>query len=219
MIYLHLNSKWIGHATASSTLSPAVFAGADPVVAWDNAERQVEEMEEYGEDETDVLGTPRQDSPIPHLSPSSSSSSSFFSSFLFSPHEGLQMAVAVGGITTKECRRPAEAAGTFLVSQATPVACAPSVWNKGLQLKGIGENRSRNVWGGNFPSNLKKNSHPTIRMGSLLMPNSATTTAVGSFAHPCLARCLAHYADRGRELKRGSSERADRRCRRKLFVV
>jgi hypothetical protein len=71
-----------------------VFASADPVVARDNAERQVEETKEYGENETDVLGGPRQASPIPHPSspPSSSSTSSssfFFSSFLFSPHEGL----------------------------------------------------------------------------------------------------------------------------------
>jgi hypothetical protein len=87
-----LNSKWIGHAIASSALSAAMFASADPVIARDNAERQVKEMEEYGESETDVLGAPRQNSPIPHLSsPSSSSSSafSFFSFFFFSPHEGL----------------------------------------------------------------------------------------------------------------------------------
>jgi hypothetical protein len=85
-----MNSKWIGHAIASSALSLTVFASADPVVAQDSAERQVEEMEEYGENETDVLGAPRQASPIPHLlSSSSSSSSSLFSSFLFSPHEGL----------------------------------------------------------------------------------------------------------------------------------
>jgi site-specific recombinase XerD len=44
--YFHLNAKWIGHAIASSALSPAVFASADPVVARDDAERQVEEMEE-----------------------------------------------------------------------------------------------------------------------------------------------------------------------------
>jgi diphthamide synthase (EF-2-diphthine--ammonia ligase) len=89
--YVHLNSKWIGHAIASSTLSPAVLASADPVVARDNAERQVERMGEYGENETDVLGVPRQASliPYPSLSSSSSSSSSSFSSFLFSPHEGL----------------------------------------------------------------------------------------------------------------------------------
>jgi site-specific recombinase XerD len=37
--YFHLSSKWIGHAIASSILSPAVFASADPVVEWDNAER------------------------------------------------------------------------------------------------------------------------------------------------------------------------------------
>jgi hypothetical protein len=54
--YFHLNSKWVGHAIASNALSPAVFASADPVVARDNAERQVEEMEEYGESEMDVLG-------------------------------------------------------------------------------------------------------------------------------------------------------------------
>jgi hypothetical protein len=29
--YFHLNSKWICHAIASSALSPAVFASADPV--------------------------------------------------------------------------------------------------------------------------------------------------------------------------------------------
>jgi hypothetical protein len=87
-----LNSKWIGHAIASSALSAAVFASADPVVAWDYAEHQVEEMEEYGESETDVLSAPRQAFQIPHLSSSSSSpysSFSFFSSFLFSSHEGL----------------------------------------------------------------------------------------------------------------------------------
>jgi hypothetical protein len=88
--YFHLNSKWIGHAIASNALSPAVFVSADPVVAQDNAERQVEQMEEYGENETDVLGAPRHVSLIPHPSSSSSfSSSSFFSSFLFFPHQGL----------------------------------------------------------------------------------------------------------------------------------
>jgi hypothetical protein len=89
--YFHLNSEWVGHTIASGALSPAVFASADSVVAWDNAERQVEEMEEYGESETDMLGAQKRALPIPHLSsPSSpSSSSSFFSSFLFFPHEGL----------------------------------------------------------------------------------------------------------------------------------
>jgi hypothetical protein len=65
-----------------------VFASADPVVARDNAERQVEEMEEYVESETDVLGAQKQAFPIPYLSSSSSSSSSSFSSFFllfFSP--------------------------------------------------------------------------------------------------------------------------------------
>jgi hypothetical protein len=90
--YFYLNSKWIGHAIASSVLSPAVFASTDPVVARDNAEGEVEEMEEYGESESDILGAPRQASSIPHLPSSSSpssSSSSFFSSLHFSPHAGL----------------------------------------------------------------------------------------------------------------------------------
>jgi hypothetical protein len=55
-------------------------------------------MEEYGENETDVLGVLRQASPIPNLSSlssSSSSSSSSFSFFLFSPHEGLYTTVVV----------------------------------------------------------------------------------------------------------------------------
>jgi hypothetical protein len=51
------------------------------------------------------------------------------------------------------------------------------------------------------------------------MPNPTTTTTVGSFAHPSLASCLVHYTDRDPGLKHGSSERADRRYRRKLFVV
>jgi hypothetical protein len=79
--YFHLNSKWVGHAITSSALSPAVFASADPVVARDNAERQVEEMDKYGENEASVLGEPRQAFSIPHPSPSSSSSSSSSSSF------------------------------------------------------------------------------------------------------------------------------------------
>jgi hypothetical protein len=85
-----LNSKWIGHAIAAGALSPAVYASADPVVERDNAERQVEEMEEYSDNETDVLGVLRQPSPVPHQSSSSSSSSSSFfsSSFLYFPHEG-----------------------------------------------------------------------------------------------------------------------------------
>jgi hypothetical protein len=85
--YFHLDSKWIGRAIAAIALSSAVFAKADPVVERDNAERQVEEMEECRENETDVLGTSRPASPIPHLS-SSSPSSSYFS-FLYSPQEGL----------------------------------------------------------------------------------------------------------------------------------
>jgi hypothetical protein len=88
--YFHLNSKWVGYAVAPSVLSATVFANADQVVARDNAERQVEEMEEYEKNETNMLSAQNQAFPIPHLSSSSSSSSSssFFSSFLFSPHEG-----------------------------------------------------------------------------------------------------------------------------------
>jgi hypothetical protein len=44
--YFHFNSKKIGHATASSALSAAVFASADPIVARENGECQVEEIGE-----------------------------------------------------------------------------------------------------------------------------------------------------------------------------
>jgi site-specific recombinase XerD len=37
--YFHLNSKWVGHAIAAESLSPAAVAGADLVVERDNAER------------------------------------------------------------------------------------------------------------------------------------------------------------------------------------
>jgi hypothetical protein len=97
--YVHLNFKWIGHTNALSALSPAVFASTDRVVKQDNAERQVEEMEKYGEGETDVLGAPRPFSPVTHLSSLSSSSSSSLSSssFPFVPHERPETTVAVGG--------------------------------------------------------------------------------------------------------------------------
>jgi hypothetical protein len=52
----HLNTKWVGHAIAAESLSPAGVAGADPAVEKDNAERQAEEMEEYGESDVNVLG-------------------------------------------------------------------------------------------------------------------------------------------------------------------
>jgi hypothetical protein len=38
--------------------------GADPVVQRDNAEHEAEEMEEYGESESDVLGVRRDARPI-----------------------------------------------------------------------------------------------------------------------------------------------------------
>jgi hypothetical protein len=38
--------------------------GADPIVERDNAERQAEEMEEYGESESDVLGVRRDARPV-----------------------------------------------------------------------------------------------------------------------------------------------------------
>jgi hypothetical protein len=54
--YFHLNSKWVEHAIAAESLSPAAVASAESVVETDNAERQAEEMEEYGERDLDVLG-------------------------------------------------------------------------------------------------------------------------------------------------------------------
>jgi hypothetical protein len=59
-----LNSKWVGHAIAAESLSPAAVAGADPVVGRDNVERQAEEMEKYGESESDVLDLRRDARPI-----------------------------------------------------------------------------------------------------------------------------------------------------------
>jgi hypothetical protein len=38
--YFHLNTKWVGHALAAESLSPAAVAGADYVIERDNAERQ-----------------------------------------------------------------------------------------------------------------------------------------------------------------------------------
>jgi hypothetical protein len=51
-----LNTKWVGHAIAAESLSPAAVASEASVVEADNAERQAEEMEEYGESDLDVLG-------------------------------------------------------------------------------------------------------------------------------------------------------------------
>jgi hypothetical protein len=61
----------MGSAVTANSLSSTVFTSADQVVV----ERRIEEMEEYGKSETDMLGVPRQVSPISHLSSSSSSSS------------------------------------------------------------------------------------------------------------------------------------------------
>jgi hypothetical protein len=76
----HLNSKWVGYAIAAESLSPAAVAGADPVVERDNADRQAEEMEEYGESDLDVLGVRANVRPV-SSSRGSPSSFSFFSSF------------------------------------------------------------------------------------------------------------------------------------------
>jgi hypothetical protein len=54
--YVHLNSKWFGNAIAAESLSPAAVASAESVVEAGNAERQAEEMEEYGESDLDVFG-------------------------------------------------------------------------------------------------------------------------------------------------------------------
>jgi hypothetical protein len=65
--YFHLNTKWVGHAIAAESTSPAAVAGADPVVERDNAERQAEEMEEYGESDMDVLGVRDNARPVSSL--------------------------------------------------------------------------------------------------------------------------------------------------------
>jgi hypothetical protein len=54
--YFHLRTRWVGRAIAADSLSPAAVAGTESVVAADNAKRQAEEMEEYGESDLDVLG-------------------------------------------------------------------------------------------------------------------------------------------------------------------
>jgi hypothetical protein len=65
--YFHLNTKWVGHAIAADSLSPAAFAGAESVVEADDAERQAEEMEEYGESDLDVLGVRANAHPVSSL--------------------------------------------------------------------------------------------------------------------------------------------------------
>jgi hypothetical protein len=62
--FFHLNSKRVRHAIAAKSLSHAAVAGADPVVERDNAERQAEEMEKYGESQSDVLDERRNARPI-----------------------------------------------------------------------------------------------------------------------------------------------------------
>jgi hypothetical protein len=62
--YLHLNTKWVGHAIAAESLSSAAFTSAEPVVEVDNAERQAEEMEEYGESDLDVFGVHAKTRPV-----------------------------------------------------------------------------------------------------------------------------------------------------------
>jgi hypothetical protein len=62
--YFHLNTKWVGHAIAAKSLSPAAVAGVDRVVERDNTERQTEEMEEYGESDLDVLGVRANARPV-----------------------------------------------------------------------------------------------------------------------------------------------------------
>jgi hypothetical protein len=62
--YFYLNTKWVGHAIAAESLSPAAVASADAVVEVDNAERQAEEMEEYGESDLDVLGVRANARPV-----------------------------------------------------------------------------------------------------------------------------------------------------------
>jgi integrase len=37
--YFHLNTKWVGHAIAAESLSPAAVASAESVVEADNGER------------------------------------------------------------------------------------------------------------------------------------------------------------------------------------
>jgi hypothetical protein len=62
--YFHLNTKWVGHAIAAESLSPAAVASAESVVEAENAERQAEEMEGYGEGDLDVLGVRANARPV-----------------------------------------------------------------------------------------------------------------------------------------------------------
>jgi hypothetical protein len=88
--YFHLNSKWVGHAIASSALAPAVFVTVDPVVARNNAESG----QGVGGIRGERNGYPwRAEAGIPDPSPTVIIIIiflffRFFFSFIF-PHEGL----------------------------------------------------------------------------------------------------------------------------------
>jgi hypothetical protein len=61
---LSLSTTGSAPVIAAESLSPAAETGAVPVVERDNSERQAEEMEEYGESESDVLGVRRDARPV-----------------------------------------------------------------------------------------------------------------------------------------------------------
>ena len=53
--YLHLNKSWIGRCIANRTLSERAKTMAARIMVLDNADKQREEMVEYGEDDADIL--------------------------------------------------------------------------------------------------------------------------------------------------------------------